>query len=160
MLVLHYCRSWFAAKRLALEPLSEGEARRRHASAQSYCVLVGSNTHPACVVKVTAKFVGVDFLDENLQEKLTYHFQERAPGMLFLTMAVHREFLEDTDRVARGTSYTFQLDGRATIRKEEFVPAHSVEVADITFDTAANWEEYPPFGAYERFLEAERGHAC
>ena len=61
--------------------------------------------------------IGVDFLDEHLRERLTYQFQQVAPGNLFLSMAVHRTFDEKSDSIAEGTSYLFNEDGRLTITR-------------------------------------------
>jgi hypothetical protein len=56
-------------------------------------------------------FVGVCFLDEKLRNYLEYKFKEVEPGRLFLSMAIHRTFDGDSDKVARGDSWIFKPDG-------------------------------------------------
>ncbi|WP_204267494.1 hypothetical protein, partial [Escherichia coli] len=86
-------------------------------------------TTPSAIVDVLLDkdMIGVDFLDEYLRERLTYQFQQVAPGNLFLSMAVHRSFAEKSDSIAEGTSYLFNEDGRLTITRETFSPHHLEE---------------------------------
>ena len=63
----------------------------------------------------------MDFLDNFGREYLRYQFQEAEQGRLFLTMATHREFVGETDRVKSGTTYYFKRDGFVTIETEDFV---------------------------------------
>lgn len=153
---IYFCEGWFTAKKFAPEVWTEAQAKDAHDNGRTYTVLVDSIQRPFCVIDVTKKFIGVGFLDENLREALEYHFQEVSPGQMFLTMAVHREFDGDTDKVAKGTRYTFTQDGKLQIRRETFLPQHDLEVAHGQADVSGNYEAVPEFGKYEAFMRMER----
>ncbi|AWT13968.1 lytic transglycosylase [Stenotrophomonas maltophilia] len=157
MTELHYCDSWFAAKKFAQNIISEPQARLRHEKRASYTVLIGSPVTPSAFIEVLLdkEMIGVDFLDEHLRERLTYQFHEVKPGMLFLSMAVYREFAETSDNVVEGTSYHFKEDGRLTIIKETFSP-HHLEESSSVFDPASNYEPVPSFGCYSSLISEER----
>jgi hypothetical protein len=153
---IYFCKSWFRAKKRPTESWSEEQARAAHSESQPYTVLVDSAEQPYCFLEVTAKAVGVGFLDELLRESLTYGFQEVEAGKLFLTMATHREFVGDTDKVANGTSYIFNRDGTVSMRRESFVPTHKLETTASTADVTANYSAMPSFGEYDDLIRAER----
>lgn len=153
---IYYCDGWFAAKKFATEVWTEAQAKDAHDNGRNYTVLVDSIERPFCVILVMAKAVAVDFLDEDLREALSYVFQVVAPGRLFLTRAVHREFDGDEDKVAKGTSYKFTEDGKVRIDRETFLPAHRLEVANSQTDVSANYAAVPEFGKYEEFMRMER----
>lgn len=153
---IYFCKSWFAAKKLATEVWTEAQAKEAHDNGRNYTVLVGSIERPFCVILVMAKGIAVDFLDEQLREALSYVFQVVAPGRLFLTRATHREFDGDEDKVAKGTTYKFTEDGKLRIDRETFLPEHSLEVANGQADVSSNYEALPEFGRYEAFMRMER----
>lgn len=157
MTEFHYCDFWFSAKKSARNIISESEARSRHESKARYTVLVSSPTMPSAIVDVLLDkdMIGVDFLDEHLRERLTYQFQQVAPGNLFLSMAVHRTFAGKSDSIAEGTSYLFSEDGRLTITKETFSP-HHLEESSTTHDPIDNYEPVPVFGHYSGLIAEER----
>ncbi|MGI9415947.1 MAG: hypothetical protein ACR2PM_19900 [Hyphomicrobiales bacterium] len=154
----HYCKSWFSAKKRAIQPWDEEQARSAHEGRLPYTVLVGDPESPHAVLLVSGKmnFVGVDFLDERLREALSYSFKEIEPGTLFLSMATYREFDGDEDSVLGGTSYIFKPDGGVIIRREAFDP-HTLEKSETNADVSGNYEAYPSFGDYERLCLIERG---
>ncbi len=151
-----YCKGWFRAKKRALEPYTAVQAQALHEGGELYCALIGSHTNPTCFLEVKRGFVGVGFLDEKLREVLSYSFQEEEPGKLFLSMATHREFEPNSDKVLKGTSYIFSLDGKLIIRREVFSPSHKLDSAERTTDISANWEPFPKFGSYGHLVKAER----
>jgi hypothetical protein len=153
---IFFCKSWFAAKRRPTEIWTEPQARKAHASGSPYTILLDSIEKPYCVIDVTRDFVGVDFLDEQLRETLTYHFQATSPGKLFLAMAVHRQFEGDADKVLSGTTYIFAEDGAVQIRRESFVPSHKLETAKSQADVSGNYIAAPQFGEYDEFIRVER----
>jgi len=154
---IYFCEGWFSAKKYAPEIWTEAQAQAAHDSGQKYTVLVDSIERPFCIIDVmTSKFIGVDFLDEHLREALTYQFQLASPGQMFLTMAVHREFDGEEDKVARASRYTFTEDGKLQIRRTEFIPEHSQEVADGEADVTSHYVAVPEFGHYEAFMKMER----
>lgn len=152
---IYFCKSWFRAKKRPTEVWSEEQARAAHANKQHYTVLVESIEHPYCFLEVTEKFVGVCFLDGLLRETLTYQFQEVEPGKLFLTMATHREFEGETDKIESGTSYIFGRDGVVQIRREFFNP-HRLETSTSSSDVDSNYAAMPEFGEYDDLIRVER----
>ena len=153
---LTYCKGWFRARKVALEPYTAEQARSRHESGDLYCVLVGAPQAPTAFLEVVKGSVGVSWLDGHLREALCYNFQALEPGRLFLTMAVAREFVGQSEQVAQGTVYTFTPAGTVAIRREIFSPSHKVETAESTQDVSANWEAPPRFGEYSGLLRVER----
>jgi len=153
---IHYCKSWFSAKRRPTVVWDEQQARRAHQDRTQYTALLGSLERPSHVVLVVDKFVAVDFLDEELREELSYHFKEIEPGHIFLTMATHREFDGDTDEVTGGTSYIFKQDGSGFIRRETFNPHVLDEAQTSSLDVTGNYDRYPDFGDYDHLTARER----
>lgn len=153
---IFFCKSWFAAKRMPTEVWTEAQARAAHESGRTYTVLLDSIERPYCVIDVTRDFVGVDFLDEQLREALTYHFEAVSSDRMFLTMAVHREFDATADKVLSGTTYIFAEDGALQIRREAFVPEHKLETAKSQADVSGNYVAAPQFGEYDEFIRVER----
>lgn len=152
---IYYCKSWFRAKKKPTELWSAEKAEAAHRARQQYTALVGSEERPYCFVDVAGKVVGVGFLDDRLRESLTYAFKEVEPGKLFLTMATHREFAPESDKVISGATYTFDQDGVVQIRREFFDP-HRVETATSSFDPAPNYAAVPEFGNYDDVIRVER----
>jgi hypothetical protein len=152
---IYFCKSWFRAKKRPIEIWPEDQARAAHVNKQYYTVLVDSINRPYCFLEIADKVVGVGFLDEYLRESLTYAFQEFEPGKLFLTMATHREFDGDTDKVASGISYMFDRNGTMQIRREFFNP-HLLETAASSADVGSNYSPMPTFGEYDDLIRVER----
>jgi hypothetical protein len=153
---IYFCKKWFAAKKYAPELWTEAQAKEAHDNGRNYTVLVDSLERPFCAILVMANGTAVDFLDECLREALSYQFQVVSPGQLFLTMAVHREFDGNEDKVAKGTMYTFTQEGKVHIRRETFLPTHSLETADTQADVSSNYVPFPQFGEYEELVRMER----
>ncbi|WP_213076766.1 hypothetical protein, partial [Escherichia coli] len=75
--------------------------------------------------------------------------------MLFLSMAVYREFNDDTDLVINGTTYHFKEDGH-TIIIEDDISNNTSERSETYSDVAGNYEEFPVFGKYDSLSRKER----
>jgi hypothetical protein len=153
---IYFCKSWFAARKLTTEVWTEAQAKDAHDNGRNYTVLVDSIERPFCVILVMVNGIVVDFLDERLRKALSYQFQVVSPGRLFLSLATHREFDGDEDKVASGISYGFTQDGKVRIDRETFLPAHSLEVANTEADVSSNYVQAPSFGEYEEFTRMER----
>jgi hypothetical protein len=151
-----YCKSWFRAKKRPTEIWPDEKARAAHAEKQTYTALIGDAERPYCFLDVSDRVVGVGFLDALLRESLTYAFQEITPGRLFLTMATHREFKDDTDEVAAASMYSFKPDGALQITRESFNP-RSIETATSTCDVSGNYADVPGFGKFDDLIQVERG---
>lgn len=152
---IHYCKSWFRAKKRPTELWPVGKAEAAHLHRRPYTALVGSADRPYCFVDVTANVVVVGFLDSLLRESLTYAFKEIEAGTLFMTMAVHRDFEADTDSVTGGVTYIFDRSGTMRIRREYFRP-HRAETATSSFDPAPLYDMRPEFGQYDDITRVER----
>jgi len=152
---IHFCRSWFRAKKKPTQLWSSDKAEAAHRNQEPYTALIGSVEEPYCFVDVAACVIGVGFLDRHLRESLTYAFKEVAAGRLFLSMAVHREFEADIDQVSSAVIYTFDQDGTVQIRREHFDP-HLVESATSSFDPAPNYSARPAFAHYDDLIRIER----
>jgi hypothetical protein len=152
---IYYCKSWFRAKKKPTEFWSDEKARAAHLNQHPYTALVGSAEQPDCFVNVADNVIGVGFLDSHLRESLTYAFKEVEPGKLFLSMAIHREFVDESDTVASGATYTFDQDGMVQIRRE-FFQIRRVETSASSFDPALNYVVKPEFGQYEDLVHIER----
>jgi len=154
-LSIFYCKTWFRAKRSAIEFMDADTARVRHEAGESYTVLIGSNSTPSCFVEmlIDKGMVGVGILDEDGREYLTYQFHYLNNQQLFLTMATYREF--EGGKVALGTSYLFNQQGDLVIRREQMNP-HVIEEAKSTFEPAGNYEKAPTFGCYSGVIHVNR----
>ena len=152
---VHYCKSWFRARKRATDMWDEAEARAAHVKRQLYTALVGSPTAPECFVEIRDDYMGVEFLDHLLREYVAYQFEEKEPGKLYLSMATERKFDGDTDKVIWGITYYFDEDGHVAIEEEDFV-ADTLTKAETYLDVSANWEPYPEFGEYESITRKDR----
>lgn len=152
---VHFCKSWFRAKKKPTEVWTEEKARATYVGRQQYTVLIGDVERPFCFLDVADGVVVVGFLDKLLRESLTYMFWEVEPGQLFLATAIHREFDGDTDKVAEAASYMFDRKGAVQIRHEFFNP-HRVESASSSCDVEPNYSPVPDFGHYDDLIRIER----
>ncbi|WP_065910744.1 lytic transglycosylase [Pseudomonas sp. 58 R 12] len=150
-----YSKSWFRAKKCAIEPMSESTARSEHQAGKSYTALIGSESTPSCFVEmlIDKGMVGVGFLDDKGHEYLTYQFHYLDESQLFLSMATHREF--EGGKVAFGTTYIFGRQGGLVVRRERMIP-YTVEDAQSTFEPAGNYEVAPKFGDYSGVININR----
>lgn len=154
---IHYCRSWFRVKKIAIETYGETVAQAKHNAGVSYTALIGSATNPTCFVELILDkgMIGVGFLDEHLREYMTYQFQRVEDGRLFLSMVTHREFVEEDDKVREGTTYFFDPCGEVVIRRQTFNP-RLIEKMISSFNPENNYETFPDFGEYSDLIKAER----
>jgi hypothetical protein len=156
-LKIYYCKSWFRLKKTAIEIMDEFTARQTHTAGEPYVALIGSDTSPHCFVEILPdkEMIGVGFLDQHQREYLTYQFHTKQNNQLFLSMATHREFEDDTSKIKNGTCYIFHEDGNVIIRKETFDP-HITEETTARFEAKNNYENMPTFGDYSRLIVADR----
>jgi hypothetical protein len=151
----HYAEGWFRAEKRVTELWSAERAEQAHEARKLYTVIVGDVNRPSAFLEVNGRFVGIGFLDEHLREYLSYGFLETEPGKVFLKQATHREFVGESDKVSKGTTYVFKPDGHVAIRREQLDP-YKLEEAQSSADVSANYDAYPEFGSYEHLLRKER----
>ncbi|QEL55441.1 lytic transglycosylase [Chromobacterium paludis] len=155
MIKIQYCKSWFRHSKKPIDPLSEQDAEKLHTDGETYTAIVEMSGKPFCYLNVAREFIAVTFFDDQLRERLEYHFKKISQDDLFLTMAIYRDFLDDKPLVTGGASYIFQQDGSLHIKHEKFNP-HSVEAATGEFDPSKNYQKYPTFGHYSDLIKIDR----
>jgi len=150
-----YCEKWFRYKKRPTDLMDEDRARKAHDGRLLYTIVLGDLRSPECFVEINNDYVGVGFLDDHAREYLSYSFEETRTGRLFLTMATHRTFDGQTDKVVSGTTYYFKEDGVVTIENENLLSGSKSE-GKIQADISGNWEEYPKFGQYTAVTQINR----
>lgn len=150
-----YARMWSRNYKAIREVWDEARAREAHEKRAMYVVVIGDPLKPACFIEMTGDSFAVEFLDDELRSELTYDFEEKEPGRVFLTMINERAFEGDTDRVVRGSTYYFDTDGTVTIEDEDF-DAEGLSTAKGNNDVSRNWDDYPEFGKYASIIRRER----
>ena len=105
---------------------------------------------PFAFIEIRDSYVAVEFLDDFIRSFMNYQYQEIEPGRLFLSMAVRRHFLEDTNDVADGMVWFFKQDGSVTIEDDE-------RRWDSSLDVSGQWKSYPAFGQYDDLLKVNWG---
>jgi hypothetical protein len=153
---LHYCKSWFWDQKRPTELWSEAQAEAAHNTRSIYAAIIGPVEHPSHIVELTKNFVAVSFMDGSSRPDLVYRFREISPGQLFLSMAIHCEYFQDSNDVARGVSYSFEPSGTVEIRREYYRPTFKVESASSSIDVSSNYSRRAPFGEYSDLLVRER----
>jgi hypothetical protein len=177
MNVLLYCEPrsagfWFDRKKMPPRLPTE-KARHRHERRQPYEAVIGEPDDPRYVVALSPNrgstkpdsvsrcreghgdFVSVNFIDGERRCYMEYGFQEKQPGMLFLTRVIFREFADETNEVVSAKILAFKEDGSIFMVHRNLVTG-SVEEREATFSVEDNWEEYPHFGDYTRLCRGER----
>jgi hypothetical protein len=152
-----YGKSWFRAKQRITEVWDERRAREAHLSKQPYAAYF--NTEECrYFVEMNGNSAAVGMLDLFGREYISYQFQEKELQRLFLTMAVHREFQDDTHVVLRGTILVFKPDGQVILEQEDFAKHTKLTgPAENAIDVSQNWEPYPSFGDYSSIARINRG---
>jgi hypothetical protein len=72
-----------------------------------------------------------------------------------LKSVVERQFDDDTDKAAFGTSFDYDFDGNWQVIRENLRTREKLE-SQRRVDGSAHWETLPAFGEYEPFLRRER----
>ena len=131
------------------------KARRHHERRQPYEAVVCEAEHPQYVVSVADECVSVFFMDKKLRCYMEYGFQEKQPGILFLTHALFREFADDSADVLSAKTFAFKENGQVLMEDRNLVNG-TVEEREATFSVQENWEDYPPFGDYTGLCREQR----
>ena len=155
-----YCVQWSRHYSQLHEPLTEAQARKRHADGKLYTAVLGDLEKPQCFLEFSAyRSVCVEFLDDTLRSIRDYSFQEKRPNEFFVSVATLRKFAEGAKEPHWGDIYYFMVDGGLTIVRYEVTPRATTEVEREEFltDVSHNWEPFPEFGHYEGLAEFDRG---
>jgi hypothetical protein len=152
---IHYCSGWFFARKRATEIWDESTARAAHEARTPYAAVLGSVTSPHVVVTVMGECVAVSFLDNCLREHVDYEFYEKQPGRLFMSRAVFRKYVGDSDKVREAEVHTLREDGHVTVGREDLLK-RVAESMETQTDPSIFWEPYPTFGDYASIARLER----
>ena len=163
-MITTYAARWSRTRRSVNTPLDEAAASKLHEKGKLYTVISGDADRPFAFIEVRLEvaYLGVSFLDDLRRVLTTFQFSPRgldgqaAPaGMCFLKSIVRREFDDETDKAAFGTSYDYFFDGRCEIIHEDLRTGERLEGRHV-FDVSAHWEALPAFGQYDAFLQYDR----
>lgn len=141
-------------------PLSEDQARQRHASGEPYAVTLGDPGSPDAVIDVAWKnnHLGVWFFDEEGRRTVHFSFHVRE-GKLFLAIAMNWKYpegfrLRNQASVIERVRYTpdgiiqhettDKVSGEKTVR----------DISDV--DVATNWDNIPSFGEWDSVSRFDR----
>ena len=154
--MMTYSEDWSLGYHEPRNPLGTDAAAHRHAKRLRYAIASGKSSSPDAVILMTGKSAQVEFFDENRRAILSFLFQEKKPDCLFLSMATHRVFSEDSDKPITAVTFTFQEDGSGYIREHDGTTKQTIVRQMAPSDVSHHWEPYPEFGRYEGLLRKER----
>ena len=153
----YYCKNGSLGYKEPNDLWGEKKSLKKHEAGEPYTVLIDSESTPSCFINImrNSGWISVSFLDEHLREYLIYNFQILDMETLFLSMAIYREFNDDTDLVINGTTFHFKEDGH-TIIIEDDISNKTSERSETYSDVAGNYEQFPAFGEYDHLNRKER----
>jgi hypothetical protein len=156
-MLVTYCQSWSRAKKRINQIWSEEKALKAHQEGEVYTAVIGLPEKPNCFLEINIelKFVGVNFLDENLRDYLHYSFFELESRALFINQVIYREYRGDTDLATRAIITQFNPDGKTKIRDNDLIK-DECKVNEFYTDIKKNWEDIPEFGQYESIIRFDR----
>lgn len=150
-----YWQRWVRAKKCPVLPLSEEEARERHARREPYVVVLSEGDQQLCFIELTKAWIAVSFMDDLKRPYLTYEFVVQSTGDLFLTASLHRDYAGQSGDVERSTTFKFHPDGLMTIHVIDHKDSVEQE-SEKKVDPSTNWDSYPSFGDYSKVARLER----
>ncbi|MEU6130986.1 hypothetical protein ABZ805_17595 [Saccharopolyspora sp. NPDC047091] len=141
-------------------PLSEEQARERHASGEPYAVTLGDPGSPDAVIDVAWKndHLGVWFFDEKVRRTVHFSFQARE-SKLFLTTVMNWKYPDDArlrnqasviERVSYNPDGIIQHEVIDKVAEEKTVR----DISDV--DVTMNWENIPSFGEWDSVSRFDR----
>ncbi|QDU32089.1 hypothetical protein KS4_01180 [Poriferisphaera corsica] len=152
-----YCRSWFNAKKKALNIIDQKTAQYDHNARQMYTVLISKDEIPKYVIIVKDTFVCVCVLDHLLRIYLEFHYEEVHTSRLFMRMAIRRSYEQNTDNVLDGRSYIYKTSGDLCIRQSAY-NSPETKILHSHVDVSGYYAQYPEFGQYMELIERGLAH--
>ena len=152
---ISYCEGWFRHQKKVVGPMTEKKAKELDKKGKPYTVIIGKPDHPKCFIEINLGCYGVSFLDEFKREYLSYTFDNKEGGLLFLDEAVYTEYEGNTDNMLTNTVYWFSPDGNVSIEKSK-APFDKAELTESKTDVSKNWEKKPEFVKYESLIREDR----
>lgn len=156
---ISFCEGWFRARKVAVKPLTEAQARKRHNTKGAlYTVLLGEPARPNAFIEIVSfDSAQVEYLDHLLRITGIYQFVMQPEGLLFMVMAAFNRFDDDGRSPAWSERFSFRVDGTTTRFERDYVNSPETEsVTQRKVDVSLNWEPYPVFGKYESIARFER----
>jgi hypothetical protein len=150
-----YAQRWLVIDREPLNLLTAAEAERRHGTREEYVALIGDPDAPSQVVALAGPWVTVSFLDAERRAYLVYSFKELRPGHLFLSQAIHREFVDASSEPGSTMICAFAENGKI-IMEHQNRRTGETDARRAMVDPTPNWDRYPTFGVYDDLLREER----
>jgi hypothetical protein len=150
--MIDFCEKWLFAKSRPVRPIRSEAAEARHAKGHAYCAVIGGFDAPTHVVSLADDWVSVHFFDEVGRAYLNYDFK-KSNGRLFLSMAVFREYANDSFTILRSVTFSFSADGSVLMSVDE---QNEISESESQASVALNWAEYPAFGEYASLCDENR----
>jgi len=152
---LEYFVKWFRAKKRPISSLTLEEAEVRHVAGLPYVVTITPSDRIQCVVDLASDWVSVLFMDEHFRPYLSYDFKKTEENRIFLSKAIHNEYIDQSDKISTSVTFVFEHDGNIFIQKRDHLSG-LVEEKESFADPATNWDVYPSFGDYTSLCREER----
>ena len=153
-----YCYRWNELLNEPIDPLSEEEARARHASGELYTALLhGEDGRVRIAIEVCTStgYFGVQWLNERGLPIMTYVFGEvEGTSRLFLEK-LRVDSYDEQGKMVFSDINRFWPDGRWEGRKIDRSTGE-VWTSEGSVDVSHNWEPIPEFGEYESITRVER----
>ena len=151
-----YCQQWFQHYRKVVDAISTDEAERRHRARLSYTALLGGEESPRAHVQMLLdkKAILVGFLDEYVREYMNYQFQLVDDAKIFLRAANFRRYVDGTDSISNGETYSFLPTGEVAILEANLITNESREFSK-EYDPSGHFIDMPPFGDFNSIVKEE-----
>ena len=150
-----YCQRWWNSEKSMIKPMTEDSAYKAHMNEEWYTAVLGGEKSPHCCVELRKGFIAVDFFDNNKHVYLTYSFYTVPENRLFLKNAMYREYIEDSDKLAKVTEYRFQETGETQIIIKDYI-SNTNETSKSQTEVSKNYDVWPEFNNYNSLIRVER----
>lgn len=139
-----------------MDAISTDEAERRHRARLSYTDLLGGEESPRAHIQMLLdkKAILVGFLDEYVREYMNYQFQFVDDAKIFLRAANFRRYVDGTDSISNGKTYSFLPTGEVAILETNLITSESREFSK-EYDPSGHFMDMPPFGDFSSIVKEE-----
>lgn len=152
---VYYCDEWSASKKKPWNPFDEPTAYLHHQEKRPYTAILAENDKPEYIVNVAKEWVSVSFLDEQTRQYLSYDFEVKSEGKLFLKSSAYWEYDDETNEEITSLILAFHEDGHIVMEKRD-LRTGSVEERETEGSLKENWDVFPEFGHYHHLCRVER----
>ena len=136
-------------------------AHKNHNDGLLYEVTILEDDRPINFLEITHKnnFIGVQFIDEEGRNYLTYHFKEiESKKVVFLREVWYYYFPnEEATNEDYRLHFVFDQEGNAAYRKYDEINKKTIDYeTKEPLNVSGLYESYPEFGKYEGLIKVER----